>query len=510
MRSKVLILVATLAVAGAVPGPGAARSDSASGRRVRGALIQASLSAARTGGSAYLSIATVNQQEVVLAGAPSRTAPEETVIQLDAAYNGGELSAEAPPAGAPFPTGPVADRMTLRFVADVVGGTCRTGRAAVRLELAVGAPVAAVEPLVMPPSPGLGGPDTMPFAIGGRARTERSLRVLGGTLESCLGTAQFAGGEGSMFESAGVRAVRTVVDPNDRESESPGRAPVGASGEAASGESASGNPASVVTIPDGAYSPSYEGSGVLPNGKRPNTGPPTVVQTSAGVGAEVIWGSDDRYQTFDATWFPARAVGRITGTWFNTSSNFACTGWLIGPNTVVTAGHCVFDYYGTGQWATSVSFSPGQTSSTTKPYGTCGTQGTLKSRTSWVNNGDYDRDIGIIELSCTIGNTTGWFGFFWTSSDLEGLPTWIRGYPGDKPTGTMWRSVDYVRDETSYRVYYKNDTTQGMSGSPVYYNRNGCGKCSMGPHSGSNPNYNRGTRITQSLFDWMLYWKNNN
>ena len=62
----------------------------------------------------------------------------------------------------------------------------------------------------------------------------------------------------------------------------------------------------------------------------------------------------------------------------------------------------------------------------------------MASRRGWVSSGLETYDYGAIKLNCTIGTTTGWYGFFWQSASLTGLPDDTRGYPGDKPSGTQW------------------------------------------------------------------------
>ena len=133
--------------------------------------------------------------------------------------------------------------------------------------------------------------------------------------------------------------------------------------------------------------------------------------------------------------------------------------------------------------------------------------------TGWVANGRDDYDYGAIKLNCSIGNTTGWYGYFYTSGSLTGLPTIINGYPGDKPL-TQWRANDLVRVTQVRRVFYQNDTVGGVSGAPVYYNRAGCGYCSLGVHAygtAIGPPFstnNHGTRITQGVFNNLNAWKN--
>jgi glutamyl endopeptidase len=227
---------------------------------------------------------------------------------------------------------------------------------------------------------------------------------------------------------------------------------------------------------------------------------------SAPIGRESVIGADTRIRVNPTTTYPARATVLIT------FSAGRCTGWLINANTVVTAGHCVHPGNGTTFYpASSYRIYPGYTGSAA-PYGSC-TAKWLASVQGWTKNGDDRFDYGAIKLNCSIGNTTGYFGFFWTSASLTGLPTLINGYPGDKPL-TQWRSSDLVRLTQAQRVFYQNDTTGGMSGSPVYYIRAGCGICAMAIHAygtyGSPPfsTNNHGTRITQTVFNNLIAWRN--
>jgi glutamyl endopeptidase len=216
------------------------------------------------------------------------------------------------------------------------------------------------------------------------------------------------------------------------------------------------------------------------------------------VGIQSVIGADSRYQITGTTAYPYSAIVHIT------SSIGGCTGWLIGPDTVATAGHCVYG----GGWATNVTVYPGRNGSST-PYGSCGYR-TLYTVNGWVNSSSPEYDYGAIKLNCTIGNSTGWFGFRWQSADLTGQASYISGYPGDKPYGTQWRSNDSVRITEARRLFYANDTYGGHSGSPVWNDGASCSPCGIAIHAygvGSN-GYNGGTRITQEVFNNLLSWKN--
>jgi glutamyl endopeptidase len=56
---------------------------------------------------------------------------------------------------------------------------------------------------------------------------------------------------------------------------------------------------------------------------------------------EVIIGADNRVRVFATTSYPWRAVCSLKIT-AKDNSKWIGTGWLVGPRTVITAGHCVF------------------------------------------------------------------------------------------------------------------------------------------------------------------------
>ena len=80
---------------------------------------------------------------------------------------------------------------------------------------------------------------------------------------------------------------------------------------------------------------------------------------------------------------------------------------------------------------------------------------------------DDQYDYAAMKLDCTVGNQTGWFGWWWQTTSLDGQVSKIIGYPGDK-AGQQWKSKDYVRYTDARRLFYGNDTAGGNSGSPVF------------------------------------------
>jgi glutamyl endopeptidase len=238
------------------------------------------------------------------------------------------------------------------------------------------------------------------------------------------------------------------------------------------------------------------------------------------LGQETVIGADTRVRVNPTTVSPYKRIGLVTFT--QPGGSFICTAWLIGKDTVATAGHCVFGNGaiagGARVWSTNVRFYAGRNGALS-PYGVCSAR-RLYSVVGWTGGGGDERyDYGAIKLNCNVGNTVGTFGFWWQAASLTGLVETISGYPGDKPFGQQWRSSNFPIVATETRqVFYKNDTFGGMSGSPVFQpNRVGSfcqGLCAMaihayGLHNGGNhaPN-NHGTRIVQAVFNNLIAWRN--
>jgi glutamyl endopeptidase len=231
-------------------------------------------------------------------------------------------------------------------------------------------------------------------------------------------------------------------------------------------------------------------------------------------GIESIIGLDKRKQVLDTTTFPARAIAKITFT------GGGCTGFMIGRNTVATAGHCVAE---DGVWRTNVRVYPGRNGDDT-PFGSCSARNNsqpgvgLFTSAEWFFGEDEEYDYGAIKLDCEVGNATGWFGL-WTTN-LVGTKTTVSGYPGDKPAGTQWLSNDCsnfwftfhhctVAVQTSRQAFYANDTFNGVSGAPVYFTtRSGC-ICAIAIHAyglhGGDPHdvYNHGARTRKSVIGFL-------
>ncbi|MCB1919798.1 MAG: serine protease [Candidatus Competibacteraceae bacterium] len=219
-----------------------------------------------------------------------------------------------------------------------------------------------------------------------------------------------------------------------------------------------------------------------------------------------IIGQDYRQQ-LRSTNFPAKAVVYIT--FKSGAQSGVCTGWMIGKDTVATAGHCVHSGGSTGEWYQNHVAYPGR-DRRRAPYGSCKATRTW-SVNGWIEERNPEYDYGALKLNCDVGNRTGWFGFYW-QRDFLNEPVAVQGYPGDKPSGTQWLDVDKNRCNSTRKVFYKLDTFGGMSGGPIWNSTAHDGAYAMGIHTngapsyGCNGTYNSGVRITEGVFDNLKAW----
>jgi len=195
------------------------------------------------------------------------------------------------------------------------------------------------------------------------------------------------------------------------------------------------------------------------------------------VSAESVLPPDTRTRVQATTEFPSSAIGLLT---LEQGGNFfQCSGFLIDANTVLTAGHCVDEGGPGGARSTQLLFTPGQNGGQA-PVGSCGATAAVPSP-GWEAVGNEEEDWGLVQLDCLIGELVGWFGL--AGVDPTGLPVHVRGYPGDRPYGTMWDGTGTVDQVVGTQAFYPNDTFGGMSGSPVFADLPACGgPCAVAVH----------------------------
>ncbi|OPY30920.1 MAG: Trypsin [Methanomassiliicoccales archaeon PtaU1.Bin124] len=218
---------------------------------------------------------------------------------------------------------------------------------------------------------------------------------------------------------------------------------------------------------------------------------------------ETVCGADDRVKITNVGVIPWRWICQLIITTSN-NKKYRCTGWFIGPHTVMTAGHCVY-MHGEGGWVKEIEVIPCM-NGTQRPFGSQIGR-SFRSVVGWTKNKDENYDYGAIILpDNSLGNRVGWFGFC-VLPDLALINLLVNtaGYPGDKPYGTKWFNAGRITRITNRKVYYMNDTYGGQSGSPVWRYCNGH-RLAIAIHAyGGCPN--SGARIVKPVFDNMVKWK---
>lgn len=182
--------------------------------------------------------------------------------------------------------------------------------------------------------------------------------------------------------------------------------------------------------------------------------------------AESIIGADNRTRILETEFAPWRMICalRILSP-FNT---LVGTAWLVGARTLITAGHCVYDEFQMGGWASMIEVSPGRDGGEF-PFGTIrATRFATVDR--WINERNPDFDYAAIHLDEPLGEWVGWFATLaLPAQDLLNYNVNVSGYPADRGNGQeQWFSSNRVLHVNERRLFYEVDTYGGQSGAPVW------------------------------------------
>ncbi len=196
---------------------------------------------------------------------------------------------------------------------------------------------------------------------------------------------------------------------------------------------------------------------------------------------------------------------------------FIGTGFMEGPNLLVTAGHCVYgdvteagtefdDNKDNPRFPDLVQVYAGidGLGEETESYEYYAEASFINIQKNYYENVSLDYDWAALELDRYLGNRTGYYGRInnWYS---KGAEVYSYGYPGDKEgkeDTTMWETHGKLLKKTTYQYSYDFDTVGGQSGSPIFmtYDDGVAYVCGIHTHGGSS---NGGTIFNSFIMNYL-------
>ena len=239
-----------------------------------------------------------------------------------------------------------------------------------------------------------------------------------------------------------------------------------------------------------------------------------------------VIGKDNRIRIDDTKTEPYNNTCYMVATYSDGSMSGVFSGFMLGPNSAVTAAHCV---YSNSKYAKSVTVVPAK-NDTIEPYGST-TSSNIIYDDAYVANGSREDDWAIIELkSSDIGKRTGWLGLKWQSASYDDTDVENTGYPArsDKFTkqnssnSYMFRGAGKILTTKSNGSSGRGtllgdwDASGGNSGGPVFANYTSSGHTAIGiltAGTGDGDAYNSSscytlaTRISKKMYDLFVTYR---
>lgn len=163
-----------------------------------------------------------------------------------------------------------------------------------------------------------------------------------------------------------------------------------------------------------------------------------------------------------------KPIVRVEARWDEKPNEpFLCTGTLIDPGIVVTAGACVYgNANGYEGWADSVHAIPAYTDGS-QPFGDAYGQ-KLWAFDEFIDSGSVGYDIGLIKLGRPVGALTGWHDIGWGDDLFLWLATFNNpGYPrAGFDSQLLYNRSGQFSDILTHRLVHTGEAAN-MKGSPA-------------------------------------------
>ena len=221
---------------------------------------------------------------------------------------------------------------------------------------------------------------------------------------------------------------------------------------------------------------------------------------------ESVIGPDDRVRISPCNRVPWERIAHLQIKPAVGSGFYSGTGFLVGPRTLLTAGHCVF-LHGAGGWAREIMVTPARDGAD-KPIPTRKAV-QFRSVRGWTIGKKRICDYGAIIMprGWSMPRPTAFAYGVLPDSAVSGSKLNLAGYPADKqPKGSMWYHGRAGARATQNVIFYQNNSFGGQSGSPVWIKRRGK-RVVVGIHTNGGTDANSATRITRDVYANIDRWR---